>query len=181
METGSGFGGCWERRQSSSLYICSFAPFWLCAAGSSVSTAAARIRISAALELSPWAALWKNMALSYRKPTPCSGNEDPTHFPITCAVTVAGFSLPYGQSVKWMLLAACSHLHNKQTLNIFLPQATRVWVIRVNWLWLLVPPFAVPGSSSSLFTALLAVWDVSQQTVQDEAGVRKRNKETDSS
>lgn len=39
----SGFVGCWERRKS--LYICSFAPFWLSATGKSVSAAAARIRL----------------------------------------------------------------------------------------------------------------------------------------
>lgn len=175
MKTGCGFG-CWER--SESLYICSLAPFWLCATGKSV-TAAARIGITAVLELSPWVSLWRNMELSYRIPTPWSGNEDPTFSHYLCCHS-CWISLPYGQSVKWML-AECSHLHNKQTLNILLPQAASVWLICVNWLWLPLPPFAVPGSLGSLFTALLAVWDVSQQTVQDEAGVRKRKKETDSS
>lgn len=50
VEAACGFVGCWERRESNSVYICSFAPFWLCATGNSVSTAASRI--TAVLDLS---------------------------------------------------------------------------------------------------------------------------------
>lgn len=89
VKSGLGFVGCWERTES--LYICSFAPLWLCPTGRSV-TAAARIRITAVLELSPRVPLWKNVELSYRKPTPWSGNEDPTFSPLLVLSQLLGFA-----------------------------------------------------------------------------------------